>query len=98
MTISSHKFPKSIELNYKKIDNKPTQNQLKKVIKLTTNNQKKRQRIDMKTKEIKMENPLINLENDIYDLISKDTFELVAYHLSLNLKDTIEYKFNKKII
>ncbi|MBF4426125.1 CopG family transcriptional regulator, partial [Vibrio anguillarum] len=44
-----------------------------------------------------MENPLINLENDIYDLISKDTFELVAYHLSLNLKDTIEYKFNKKI-
>ncbi|TQQ02527.1 CopG family transcriptional regulator, partial [Vibrio cholerae] len=38
-----------------------------------------------------------HLENDIYKLISKDTFELVAYHLLLNSNDTSEYKFNKKI-
>ncbi|ASG03031.1 CopG family transcriptional regulator [Vibrio anguillarum] len=37
------------------------------------------------------------LENDIYNLISKDTFELVAHHLLLNSNDTSEYKFNKKI-
>ncbi len=37
------------------------------------------------------------LENDIYDLISKDTFELVSHHLLLNSNDTSEYKFNKKI-
>ncbi|HFG1517180.1 TPA: CopG family transcriptional regulator, partial [Vibrio cholerae] len=37
------------------------------------------------------------IRNDIYDIISKDTFELVAYHLSLNFKDTSEYSYNKKI-
>lgn len=39
-----------------------------------------------------------HLENDIYKLISKDTFELVAYHLLLNSNDTSEYKFNKKYL
>ncbi|ELA4924491.1 CopG family transcriptional regulator [Vibrio cholerae] len=37
------------------------------------------------------------LENDIYNLISNDIFELVAHHLLLNSNDTREYKFNKKI-
>ncbi|EOI6461025.1 CopG family transcriptional regulator [Vibrio cholerae] len=39
----------------------------------------------------------INLHNDIYDIISKNTFELIAYQLSLDDKGTSEYSFNKKI-
>ncbi|EGR2431196.1 CopG family transcriptional regulator, partial [Vibrio cholerae] len=35
-----------------------------------------------------METQPTYIRNDIYDIISKDTFELVAYHLSLNFKDT----------
>ncbi|ORP17744.1 CopG family transcriptional regulator [Vibrio cholerae] len=44
-----------------------------------------------------METQPTYIRNDIYDIISKDTFELVAYHLSLNFKDTSEYSYNKKI-
>ncbi|EMI4326494.1 CopG family transcriptional regulator [Vibrio cholerae] len=39
----------------------------------------------------------INLHNDIYDIISKNTFELIAYQLSLDDKGTSEYSSNKKI-
>ncbi|ELM3769040.1 CopG family transcriptional regulator, partial [Vibrio cholerae] len=37
------------------------------------------------------------LDPDIYNLISEDIFELVAYHLLFNSGDTREYQFNKKI-
>ncbi|MGT2592805.1 CopG family transcriptional regulator [Vibrio cholerae] len=39
----------------------------------------------------------INLHKDIYEIISKNTFELIAYQLSLDDKGTNEYSFNKKI-
>ncbi|GAA5789749.1 hypothetical protein NGY2020031_21940 [Vibrio cholerae] len=38
------------------------------------------------------------LDPDIYNLISEDIFELVAYHLLFNSGDTREYQFNKKIL
>lgn len=47
--------------------------------------------------KIKMKTLPINLHNDIYDIISKNTFELIAYQLSLDDKGTSEYSFNKKI-